>query len=68
MIRDIGPALRADPGKPAGESLRVDGWGVPARVEVWLPGVDSFRILVNCPPPAMLVVFQSLVLVVVPWV
>jgi hypothetical protein len=33
-----------------------------------LPIVDAFRTLVNCPPPAMLVVFQSLVLVVVPWV
>ena len=68
MIRDIGPALRTDLRELAGESLRVDGWGVPARVRVWLPGVDSFRTLVNCPPPAMLVIFQSLVLVVVPWV
>jgi hypothetical protein len=34
----------------------------------WLPSLDGFRTLVTFPPLAMLVVFQSLVLVVVPWV
>src|ERR1019366_6129217 len=33
----------------------------------WLPIVDAFRTFVACPPPSMRAVFQSLVLVMVPW-
>src|ERR1017187_8767325 len=32
-----------------------------------LPIVDAFRTFVACPPPSMRAVFQSLVLVMVPW-
>jgi len=47
--------------------------GEPSEIDVSIlyftgdPIVDAFRTLAACPPPAMRVVFESLMLVVFPW-
>jgi len=57
----------------SGKNLTVAGNGISQIAEdlqqrSWLPIVDAFRTFAVCPPAEVRAIFQSLMLVVVPWV
>ncbi len=41
----------------------LDHWmdgGLGQDLGIWLPGMDAFRTLVTCPPPAILAIFHQI--------